>query len=225
MKTCSSLRWDVISAAISLAALICVTTSDVYAQDANLKTAGKSVQTASLGVIPPHLTADITEGKDVFEGDMITAQSYSRQGLIYSEKGQYDLAISEFNKALKIAPSSPKLYNDRGIVYSKARQYDLAISDFTKVLELEPNATQAYYNRGITYAIKDQFKMAFSDLNKALEIDPLYKSAYDTRGSMYGVLACSDWHKACKLGDCEHFKKATTAGLCTEMTGDSNSSQ
>ena len=224
MKMCSSSRWDVFIA-ISLVALICVTTSNVYAQDANLKTAGLFVQTALLGVVPPHSTDSITEGKNVFEGDMVTAQKYGTQGLMYSENGQYDLAISEFNKALKIVPSSPELYNNRGIVYSKARQHDLAISDFTKAVELAPEIALTYYNRGMTYAVIGQFKMAFSDLNKALEIDPLYKYAYDTRGSMYGVLACSDWQKACKLGDCEHFKKATTAGLCTAMSGDSNSSQ
>lgn len=225
MKMYCSLRRNVIGYAISLVALLCVTTGNVCAQDANLKTAGKSVQTASLGVVPPHSTDSISEGKDAFEGDIITAQTYSTQGLIYSENGRYDLAISEFNKALKIAPSSPELYNNRGIVYSKAGQYDLAISDFTKALELKPDSTQAYYNRGITYLIKDQYKMAFSDLNKVLDIDPLNKSAYDIRGSMYGVLACSDWQKACRLGDCEHFKKATTAGLCTAMSGDGNSSQ
>lgn len=224
MKMCSSSRWDVFIA-ISLVVLICVTTSDVYAQDTNLKTVGLFVQTASLGVVPPHSTDSITEGKNVFEGDMVTAQMYGTQGLMYSENGQYDLAISEFNKALKIAPSSPELYNNRGIVYAKAKQYDLAISDFTKALELKPDASQAYYNRAMTYLMEDQFKMAFSDLSKVLDIDPLYKSAYDIRGSMYAVLACSDWQKACKLGDCKHFKKATTAGLCTAMRGDSNSSQ
>jgi tetratricopeptide (TPR) repeat protein len=225
MKMYSDLRQHVISSAISLVAMLCVTTGNVCAQDANLKTAGMLVQPVSLGIVPPHSTDKTTEGKDVFDGDIITAQTYSTQGLIYSENGRYDLAISEFNKALKIAPSSPELYNNRGIVYSKSGQYDLAISDFTKAVELAPNATQAYYNRGITYLIKDQYKLAFSDLNKALDIDPLYKSAYDIRGSMYGVLACSDWQKACKLGDCEHFKKATTAGLCTAMNGDINSSQ
>jgi tetratricopeptide (TPR) repeat protein len=178
-----------------------------------------------LGVIPPPSTTSINYGKDVFEGDMITAETYIRQGLIYAKEGQIDLAISEFNRALKIAPSSPEIYNNRGILYSHARQYDLAISDFTKVLELEPDSTKAYYNRGITYAIINQFKMAFSDLNKALEIDPLYEPAYDIRGSIYGILACLDWQKTCKLGDCERFKKATISGFCTEMNGDSNSSQ
>lgn len=222
MDNWSIMNRNIVVALLTLVALICVTTSDVYAQDATLKTAGKSVQTTSIGVIPLQSSANITDVKDVFEGDMITAQEHSRQGFIYAENGQYDLAISEFNKALKIAPSSPELYNNRGVVYSKARKYDLAISDFTKILELEPYSTQAYYNRGITYAVISQFKMAFLDLNKALEIDPLYKSAYDFRGNMYGVLACSDWQKACKLGDCKHFKKATTAGLCTEMNEDSN---
>jgi tetratricopeptide (TPR) repeat protein len=221
MKICSSSRGDVFIA-ISLVALICVTTSDVYAQDANLKTAGLFVQTASPGVVPPHSTDSITEGKNVFEGDMVAAQAYSAQGLVYLEKGQYDLAITEFDKALTIAPSSPELYNNRGIVYSKARQYDLAISDFTKAVELAPDAIQAYYNRGITYIAKDQFNMAFLDLSKVLEIDPLYKAAYDTRGTMHAVLACSDWQKACRLGECGHFKKATATGLCINRDGNSS---
>ncbi len=217
-KKCSILKRDAVRALISLAALISVATSNACAQDANSETLRKSVTTASLGIIPQQAKDSITDSEN--EGDILTAQTYGRQGVTYAENGQYDLAISEFNKALKIVPSSPELYNNRGITYSKAGQYDLAVSDFTKALELNPDSTKAYYNRSIIYAIKNQLKLAFMDLNKVLEIDPLYQAAYELRGSMYVVLACSDWQKTCRLGDCEHFKQATTAGLCTETNED-----
>ena len=57
---------------------------------------------------------------------------------MYSEKSQYDFALSEFNKALDIAPTSSETYNNRGITYSKKGQYDLAIIDFTKSLDITP---------------------------------------------------------------------------------------
>ena len=67
------------------------------------------------------------------------ADFYFNQGIAYIDKAQYDLAISDFNKALDINPRDAEAYCNRGIAYREKGQYDQAISDYTKAIELNPN--------------------------------------------------------------------------------------
>ena len=151
------------------------------------------------------------------ENKAMLAKDHNQKGVTYSEQGQYDLAILEFNKALEIDPGSPEAYNNRGITYSKKDQFDSAISDFSKALDIDPKDTKVLYNRGLTYAIEGQFDLALSDLKKCLELVPSNADAYDSRGILYEELACLDWAKACKYGNCDHLKEAKRVGICSDV--------
>ena len=63
---------------------------------------------------------------------------YYHRGIAYHEKGQYDQAIFEYNRAIEKNPRNTYAYSSRGIAYGDKGQYDQAISDFTKALEIEP---------------------------------------------------------------------------------------
>ena len=206
--------------------LLCMGAMSSSANTAIVNDVEKPVQVASLGEtsqIPMRESALGMNGER--DRDILKAKECNDQGVIYSEKGQYDLALSEFNKALDIAPTSSETYNNRGITYSKKGQYDLAIVDFTKSLDINPNASKVLYNRGITYAIRGQFDLALLDLNRSLQIKSTSGEVYDIRGSLHVELACSDWRQACKLGNCDHLQEATKAGLCTETNGTGTSLQ
>jgi tetratricopeptide (TPR) repeat protein len=194
-----------------------MTSGNISAQDTCAKTMGKPVQFVSLeGAFPQPNAGSARDAEETLSGAMLSAKTCYDSGVKYLEKKEYDLAISEFNKALEIYPVSAATYNNRGFAYAKKGRYDLAISDFTKALKIEPNGPQPYYNRGITYVIKGQFDIALLDLNKCLNLDPINAAAYDARGSVLAGLACSDWGKACQLGNCDHLKEAARAGLCTK---------
>src|SRR4030042_1222790 len=98
----------------------------------------------------------------------LDAHYYFEQGIEYSEKGQYDNAISDFNKALEVNPNYADAYYNRGIAYGKKEQYDNEIPDYNKALEVNPNYAEAYFNRGVIYEKRGQYDNAISDFNKAL---------------------------------------------------------
>lgn len=60
--------------------------------------------------------------------------------------------------------------------------------------------------------------MAINDFNKAIELDPMHADAYINRGvtKYLGNLGeyCSDFKKACNLGDCGGLSWTKKNGLC-----------
>jgi tetratricopeptide (TPR) repeat protein len=135
---------------------------------------------------------------------MKDAAFYVSRGNDYANKGQYEEAISAYNKALEINPRYALAYHNRGSVYAKKNQYNEAISDFTKALEINPKFAAAYYYRGITYFNKGQYEEAISDFTKALEINPRDALTYYNRGIAYDDKgqydeAISDYTKALEI--------------------------
>ena len=109
------------------------------------------------------------------------AKFYNNRGAAYGEKGQYDQAISDFNRAIEINPRYTMAYNNRGIVYRLKGRYDQAISDFNKAIGINPLDPEAYNNLAWLFATaKDR---GFRNGKKAVEL---------------ALKACelSDWRKA-----------------------------
>ena len=109
------------------------------------------------------------------------AKFYNNRGAAYGEKGQYDQAISDFNRAIEINQRYTMAYNNRGIVYRLKGRYDQAISDFNKAIGINPLDPEAYNNLAWLFATaKDR---GFRNGKKAVEL---------------ALKACelSDWRKA-----------------------------
>ncbi len=214
-----------IVAFLVLGSLICATAGLTFPQGAKAETAGKLVQNeVSVSTFPRPSVEPGRDSGDKKAGDMLAAQTYNERAIRYAEIGELDLAISEFGKALEADPLAAETYNNRGITYSKKGQYDLAISDFTRALEIKPDMARAHYNRGLTYAEKEEYTLALRDFDSSLELDPIHAPVYVNRGIVYAHLACSDWEKACRLGNCHHLEEAVKVGLCiNKMNGNSNS--
>ncbi len=113
------------------------------------------------------------------------AEFYGSRGLAYLEKRQYEKAISDFNKALKLNPADADAYHNRGRAYGEQSQYDLAISDYTNALRINPRHGDAYFNRGLAYHAKGQYDRAISDYTNALGINPRDAGTYYARGYTY----------------------------------------
>lgn len=126
------------------------------------------------------------------------------KGVAYLQRKDYDLAIKEFNKAIRVNPNLACVYGNRGNAYREKGDFNRGISDFDAVLRINSKDVLAYYNRGLTYHKKGELEQAISDYNKALELNPKLIEAYGNRANAYqekGDLdsAISDLTKAIEL--------------------------
>ncbi|MDR2905058.1 MAG: tetratricopeptide repeat protein [Helicobacteraceae bacterium] len=126
------------------------------------------------------------------------------------EAGDFQTAVSEFTKAIKIDPNFAGAYSSRGDAYYELDDYNKAIADFTKAIKINQNFAEAYNGRGKAYRHLGDYNKAIADFTKAIKIDPNYGNAYEGRGLVYYRLgdynnASKDARKACDLYDCILF--------------------
>lgn len=86
--------------------------------------------------------------------------------------GEYDAAITDYNKAVELNPKEPDIYFSRGLAYFNKQSYTPAIADFDKVIELDPKEAMAYFKRGNALEKTGNFEKALADYQKAVELDP-----------------------------------------------------
>ena len=132
------------------------------------------------------------------------ALAYCGCGTAYSELGQNERAIQDYDKAIELNPNYATAYNNRGESYRHLGQYERAIQDYDKAIELNPNDDYAYNNRGISYNDLGQYERAIQDYDKAIELNPNFDWAYNNRGVAYQNLgqyerAIQDYDKAIEL--------------------------
>ena len=78
----------------------------------------------SLIFIPILFSCATTQQK---QGESKDAEFFNNRGAIYAAKGQYDQAISDFNKALEMSPNYAFDYSNQGTANMNKAQYDQAI--------------------------------------------------------------------------------------------------
>ncbi len=181
----------------------------------------------SIIIIPILLSCATTQQKQVESKD---ANFYFNRGTAYIAKGQYDQAISDFNKALEINPSYAEAYNNRGAVYSRKGQNDEAISDYSKAIEIDPEGVKAYNNRAWEYTLKLQYDQAISDLKKAHEINPGNADIYNNLAWVLATAKVSAFRdgkkavelalRACELSDWKNVGYLDTLAAAYARAGD-----
>jgi TonB family protein len=134
---------------------------------------------------------------------------YIRRGRLYSLRGEFALALKDFDKAIELEaskisskkekdPSAADIqsdprpwfdnlkpgdaYIDRGRVYLQQDDNDRAIAEFTKAIELNPEGATAFNHRGVAYTSKLDFDSAIADFDTAIQLDPLLNNAHSNRG-------------------------------------------
>ncbi len=90
----------------------------------------------------------------------------------------YDDAIADLNKAIKLFPEFAHLYYNRGNLMALSGKYPEAYDDYSRAIELYPNFGDAYYNRGLVQIYMKDTRKGCLDISKAGELG--VKEAYMT---------------------------------------------
>ncbi|MCD6490504.1 MAG: tetratricopeptide repeat protein [Thermodesulfobacterium sp.] len=92
--------------------------------------------------------------------------------MAYLYKGEYDLAIKDFNKAIELNPNLAVVYNNRGLAYAALKQWEWARLDLTSAIRKDPKNIHAYYHLAFVLYKMGLLEEARSELHRAAEFDP-----------------------------------------------------
>ena len=89
----------------------------------------------------------------------------------------YDDAIEDINKAIKLYPNFAYSYYNRANLHAISNELPEAYDDYTRAIELNPEFGEAYYNRGLVQIFMKDTRKGCLDLSKAGELG--IENAYD----------------------------------------------
>jgi tetratricopeptide (TPR) repeat protein len=101
------------------------------------------------------------------ELDLPTSQDYAERGVIFAFLGEYPLALSDVDEAIKINPDQADYYNVRAKIYAVAGDFPSALADFDTAIQLNPEAGQYLLNRGVLFDILGSTDRSLADFKTA----------------------------------------------------------
>lgn len=96
---------------------------------------------------------------------------YQNQGNAYFVKGNYDLAVANYNKGIELNAKDATSYLSRGLAYYNKNLFEFAVADYSKAIELTPKESMIYFKRGDSYEKLGEIEKAVADYEKAIELD------------------------------------------------------
>ncbi len=100
-----------------------------------------------------------------------TAVDFQRRANASFANGEFDSAITDYNKVIEMKSADSTTYLNRGFSYFQKKNFELAIADYDKVLELNPKELMAYLKRAQANEEIGKIETAIADYQKVLELD------------------------------------------------------
>ena len=140
--------------------------------------------------------------------------------LIYLEADQPDVALTQAEAAVRLAPGDAQVLVTRGKAFAALSQRDKARADFDKVLAAGPDAS-ALYERGALLSNSGDHEKALADYRRAFQVDPerhdaLAASAFELEVLRRPDEALAAWDLLIRLGNTSAFVMSRRGKLLVE---------
>jgi TonB family protein len=102
---------------------------------------------------------------------------YKSRADVNLNKGEYTLALADYDKAVSMKSDSSIAYLSRGRTHLNLKDFTRAGADFEKSIELDPKDAMAFLNRGMLNEKLGNLDKAAADYQKAADLDPANEAA------------------------------------------------
>ncbi|GIV27015.1 MAG: hypothetical protein KatS3mg027_0829 [Bacteroidia bacterium] len=110
---------------------------------------------------------------------------YRERAMLMIKERQFDIAINDCKRAIKIDSQNVKSHLLLADVYFAANKTKLSKDKLEEIIQRFPNHTEAYLKLGELYYLVKQYEKAIEYVNKALKIDETLAKGYFIKGNVY----------------------------------------
>lgn len=101
------------------------------------------------------------------------SEDYVSQGDMFAEKKEYPMAISYYNKAIKVDATNKEAYVQKGRALKRKHNYKEAIECINEALNIDPSYERALYNRACYRTLNGEYmkhkNLILDDLKKSIQ--------------------------------------------------------
>jgi tetratricopeptide (TPR) repeat protein len=129
---------------------------------------------------------------------------HNNRGISWREKGFDDVALADFDEAVRLDPGSATARVSRGNLLGDRGENEKAIADYDEAIRINPKLAPAYSNRGLSWLARGDTDRALADFDEAIRLAPAMTDAYNNRGIAWRVRgdaerALADFSRVIKL--------------------------
>ena len=97
--------------------------------------------------------------------------TFNNRGLVHLELENFENAISDFKRAMKLSPAmvSATNYGNLAYAYESLGNYQGAIENYSRAIEIRPNVGYIFHGRGWVNMELENFEEALDDYKKAIK--------------------------------------------------------
>jgi len=107
--------------------------------------------------------------------------AYNNRAYAYLAKRDYDRAIADSGRAIRLDPQNVTAYNYRCWAANGKGDHDRAIADCDEAVRIAPEYAPPYTNRGNAYLRKGDYERAGEDYDEAIRLDPTLANPHTGR--------------------------------------------
>ncbi len=89
---------------------------------------------------------------------------YASRGAAYLQRKMPENAIADFDRAISVNETYPKVYHLRGLANEMLGNSDAALGDFNRAIDLDPDYGAAYYSRATLHTKMGNAELAGEDI-------------------------------------------------------------
>ncbi len=140
-----------------------------------------------------------------YKPKLINDSTLLHRALCYYNLQEFNNALADLDKALKLNPTYDSLIYYRGATYAQLFKYKEALEIFNNLADFSPQFEKTYSARAFCLSHLGRHKEVLPDLNRAITADSTNHTYLLLRGNTYFELnqtqeACKDWSKALLYG-------------------------
>jgi len=140
--------------------------------------------------------AGMTDLNQALKMNIRDFEIYYYLGQAFIQRNDYRCAVTNYGKALELAPHNPMLLREQAEIYGELHEFAKALECNTRAIEEGPGMAGNFVSRGHTYFAMGQYQKAINDYSQALKLEPVNLRTYGCRASAYKKLGRKDLYEA-----------------------------